>query len=366
MRTADGWRRVRLGSLLAVGLLLLSPGLHGAQTVIDTIPVGSGGTGGTGSPTCTTIKPAANWVCVGTNWLPPGFPLPRGGTVGGGSGASTTGGSSGGTGGAGSPACTTIKPAANWVCVGTNWLPPGFPLQGGGTVGGGSGVSANPVPFIGQPLRPDAVRPGGQAFALTVDGTGFVPGAVVRWNGSGRATSFVSSSRLTATILASDILSPKTVHVTVFNLSPGGGESNGALLEVTPLSPSMALAKPSFFTVNGDTPTSIAVADFNRDGKPDMAVANEGSDNISILSGKGDGTFNASVSYSVGGASQSVAVGDFDSDGNVDLAVADSGSGNVSMLEGNGDGHLQDSGALRYRVGALFAGDRRLQPRRKT
>ena len=41
MRTADGWRKVRLGSLLAVGLLHLSPGLLSAQTVIDTIPVGN-------------------------------------------------------------------------------------------------------------------------------------------------------------------------------------------------------------------------------------------------------------------------------------------------------------------------------------
>jgi hypothetical protein len=52
-------------------------------------------------------------------------------------------------------------------------------------------IAPNPVPLINQPLVPDAAKPGGTAFVLTVNGTGFVPGSpgsVVKWNGSPLAT----------------------------------------------------------------------------------------------------------------------------------------------------------------------------------
>src|SRR5713101_147883 len=65
--------------------------------------------------------------------------------------------------------------------------------------------TVNPVPLINQPLVPDAIAPGGAGFTLTVNGTGFVSGSVVNWNGSARATTFVSGSQLTATVLSSDI-----------------------------------------------------------------------------------------------------------------------------------------------------------------
>src|SRR5438309_5229018 len=59
-------------------------------------------------------------------------------------------------------------------------------------------VTANPVPLINQPLNPDAIKPGVAGFTLIVKGTGFVSGSVVKWNGSARATTFVSASRLAA------------------------------------------------------------------------------------------------------------------------------------------------------------------------
>ena len=69
----------------------------------------------------------------------------------------------------------------------------------------GAASAQNPVPLINQPLVPDATKPGGAGFTLTVNGTGFVSGSVVHWNGNARATTFVSPSKLTATITASDI-----------------------------------------------------------------------------------------------------------------------------------------------------------------
>jgi len=55
--------------------------------------------------------------------------------------------------------------------------------------------AANPVPYVSQPLVPDAAAPGGPGFTLTVNGTGFVSGSVVNWNGSARATHFVSQGQ---------------------------------------------------------------------------------------------------------------------------------------------------------------------------
>jgi FG-GAP-like repeat len=86
----------------------------------------------------------------------------------------------------------------------------------------------------------------------------------------------------------------------------------------------------------GINPQSVVVGDFNGDGVPDLAVANFGSSSVSVLLGRGDGTFQAALDFDVGNRAWSVAVGDFNGDGVLDLAVA--GNPNVAVLLGNGDG----------------------------
>lgn len=95
----------------------------------------------------------------------------------------------------------------------------------------------------------------------------------------------------------------------------------------------------------GAEPSGVSLGDFNGDGKTDLAVANYASNNISVLLGVGDGTFQPSVQYSVGEHPGSIAVGDFNRDGKLDLAVINGGTngsnGGISVLLGNGDGTFQ-------------------------
>jgi hypothetical protein len=82
-------------------------------------------------------------------------------------------------------------------------------------------------------LGPPGAAAGGAAFTLAVTGTGFGPGAVVRWNGSDRTTRYVGATRLSADITAADIAQPGTASVTVVNPPPTGGESNAVPFVIT-------------------------------------------------------------------------------------------------------------------------------------
>ena len=105
---------------------------------------------------------------------------------------------------------------------------------------------------------------------------------------------------------------------------------------------------------------TIAVGDFNGDGRVDLAVAGNG---VSVLLGDGDGTFQPPVNYAAGINATALVAGDFSGDGRVDLAVAGNnvaGAGIVSVLLGNGDGTFQRP--VNYAAGttfpsALVAGD---------
>jgi len=103
----------------------------------------------------------------------------------------------------------------------------------------------------------------------------------------------------------------------------------------------------------GSSPRSVAVGDFNADGRPDLAVANLTSNTVSILTGNGGvgGTFQPAMNYAVGSNPFSVAVGDFNADGRPDLAVANFSTNNASVLLGNADGTFQ--GAVNYAVGTF-------------
>jgi phospholipase C len=202
--------------------------------------------------------------------------------------------------------------------------------------GAGVAAVANPVPQLDQPLVPTSVVPGRAAFTLQVSGTGFVSGAVIRWNGNPQTTTFVNNRTLKATIPAALITTAQTASITVVNPVPGGGVSNTLFLPVTNPSAAMSFTSQSWST--GTSPSFVITGDFNGDGILDLAVANKNSNTVSILLGVGDGTFTSGATLTTGNQPVSMVTGDFNRDGNLDLAVGNLADGTILIFLGNGDG----------------------------
>ena len=89
----------------------------------------------------------------------------------------------------------------------------------------------------------------------------------------------------------------------------------------------------------GTKPFAILAGDFNHDGIPDLAVANSGTNTVSLFLGKGDGTYQTQATYAVGNGAYSVAVGDLNGDGMTDMAVLNNTGDTVTVL-------LNESGPL--------------------
>jgi len=108
----------------------------------------------------------------------------------------------------------------------------------------------------------------------------------------------------------------------------------------------------------GLNPISILTADLNGDGRPDLITTNLNSNNVSVLMGKpapsnpqtgmedGAGLFKEHAMYDVGVRPRTAALGDFNRDGRLDLAVANNQSDDLSILLGNGDGTFRNTATL--------------------
>jgi Concanavalin A-like lectin/glucanases superfamily len=118
------------------------------------------------------------------------------------------------------------------------------------TLTGTGAPGSNAVPTLAA-LSPTSVTAGGPAFTLTVNGSGFVSGSSVRWNGSARTTTFLSATQLTAAITAADIATAGSVPVTVFSPTPGGGTSSAVTFSVNNPSPTLTSLSPSAAAAGG-------------------------------------------------------------------------------------------------------------------
>ena len=129
---------------------------------------------------------------------------------------------------------------------------------------------------------------------------------------------------------------------------------------------------PLVYNTGGNFPRAVAIADLNRDGIPDILVANQCSDSqscaalgsngsVAVLLGQGNGIFGPAQTFDSGGVSaSSLATADVNGDGKPDILVTnqcassnDCTLGSASLLLGNGDGTFQT--ALTFASGAYFA-----------
>jgi FG-GAP-like repeat len=137
---------------------------------------------------------------------------------------------------------------------------------------------------------------------------------------------------------------PVFIAVADFN---GDGQPDLAIANANPNTVSVLLGNgtgtfqspQTFATANH--PYAVIAADVNGDGIPDLVAANYVSNSVSVLLGNGNGTFQAQANFAAGSRPIYVKAGDFNNDGRVDLAVADKGGNSLGVLLGNGNGTFQ-------------------------
>ena len=103
----------------------------------------------------------------------------------------------------------------------------------------------------------------------------------------------------------------------------------------------LAASAQSFTTAKyatGAGPSSVVVGDFNHDGVTDLATSNRDGSSVSVLLGRGDGSFAAKIDFAVGSRPAWIAAADLNGDGNLDLVTANSGANSVTVLFGDGHG----------------------------
>ena len=195
-------------------------------------------------------------------------------------------------------------------------------------------------------------------------GTGSGPRAVVigDFNGDGKSDLAVSDYDIGAATDSISVLlgngngtfQPATIYTGVtVNSSIAIGDFNGdGKSDLVITSPNANVVSVYLGNGNGtfqartDFATAVAsgavtVADFNGDGKLDLASVSYNSSKVSVMLGNGNGTFQAQTSYTVGSGPDDVAIGDVNGDGKLDLIVESQNSADVSVLLGNGDGTFQ-------------------------
>jgi hypothetical protein len=179
--------------------------------------------------------------------------------------------------------------------------------------------------------------PAGGFTIVTVTGSNFVIGATTIAFGPTVSPSVNCSSTTQCTAMSP--AGSGTVRVLVTTAS--GASADTTVDDFTYTGPPTTCAAnfgaPTNFGT-GSAPRWVAIGNFNGDAQPDLAVANNVSNNVSILLGTGPGTFAAATNYAVGANPAYVAIGDFNSDAQSDLVVVNSGVSTFSILPGTGAG----------------------------
>ena len=174
-------------------------------------------------------------------------------------------------------------------------------------------------------------------------------------NGDGTyqpAVSYSSGGYFTQTVTAADFNGDGKLDLALANQCNDSACTNGSVT-VLPGNGDGTFRAAVSFPSGGDA-TFVEAADLNADGKIDLVVANFETNNVGVLLGNGNGSFQPVVGYASGGQqASSVALADVNGDGHQDLAVTNYLSGNVSILLGNGNGTFQS--AVSYLTGGSLA-----------
>jgi len=241
--------------------------------------------------------------------------------------------------------------------------------NGNGTFGAPTLFAINgfPVHLIAGDFNQDGLMDLAVTVAASNISTGS-PGvvAILLGNGDGTFKNEIDSAAGVGVrdLVAGDFNGDKKLDVAVVNAPSFSSNTISLLIG----NGDGTFSAPQNLTVAGE-PTGIQAADFNKDGKLDLAVSTgttvpsrTGGDGlISVLLGNGDGTFQPELDVHAGGEIDSIVVTDLNHDGNLDI-VADAAlsfNGSASVVLGNGDGTFQTHKEYKYGgiFGRLFAGD---------
>ncbi|HLV82044.1 MAG TPA: IPT/TIG domain-containing protein, partial [Chthonomonadaceae bacterium] len=174
------------------------------------------------------------------------------------------------------------------------------------------GEASNPVPAISN-ISPASATAGGASFTLTVVGSKFVSSSTVNWNGTALMTTYVSASKLTASVPAAAIATAGTASVTVVNPAPGGGTSNVVSFTIHSSGTAPVLSSIS--------PTSINA------GGPGFTLIAKGSSFASNSSVNWNGTALTTTYVSATQLKASVPAADIASAGTAKITVSTPGAG---------------------------------------
>lgn len=196
-------------------------------------------------------------------------------------------------------------------------------------------MAMNAAPTITSVSPASVVNTGGM---ITVTGTGFLPGAKVSVGGADCTGAVVTATSITCTAPAKATMCGKQNVVATNTDQQAASSSAGVFYR----SATLTFATKADITVAAG-PNMISLADFNKDTKLDIAVSHRnGGGGVSLLTGKGDGTFNTATSPATGLSNPiGLDAGDFNGDGNADFVTAVNGGNNglaFNLYTGKGDG----------------------------
>jgi hypothetical protein len=223
-----------------------------------------------------------------------------------------------------------------------------------GSITGTSSFTVGPPNLLSVGVSPQSPTiPSGQTQQFTATGS-FSDGSTQDLTSS----SMWSSGTVTAATISNSGLATGVAAGTTMIQATSAGISGSTVLTVTAVAQTISYVNGATFSTGGTNPEGIVVADFNGDGKLDLAVSNIGNNTVDVFLNDGSGNFAAPIvtTVQITNGLGSLSVGDFNEDGKADLVVATiSGPQANIVLLGNGDGTFRQQAPIPNSFGFFHA-----------